>query len=57
MTLEAELNEVVKAKLPYITDELWEMFNDTCLMTWDKETSRPNWTQLAVDFVCELNHD
>jgi|TARA_R110000851_G_scaffold41409_3_gene103973 hypothetical protein len=37
--------------LPYITDELWEEFNETDLMTWDKTTGRPHWTQLAVDFL------
>jgi hypothetical protein len=40
--------------LPYITDSLWEEFNETDLMTWDKQTNRPHWTQTAVDFSCAL---
>ena len=40
--------------LPYITDELYEEFCDTCLISWDKETDRPDWTQTAVDFVAQL---
>lgn len=40
--------------LPEITDELWEEFNDTCLMTWNKTVNRPDWTQIAVDFACVI---
>jgi len=36
--------------LPFITPEMWEEFNDTCLITWDQKTGRPDWTQTAVDF-------
>jgi len=43
-----------KLVLPFITDELWEEYNETCLMTW--KDSRPHWTQLAVDFACELRN-
>jgi hypothetical protein len=50
--LEAE-NEKLR-ELPYITDEMFEEFGDTCLMTWRKETNRPHWTQTAVDFMAAL---
>ena len=46
--------------LPVIDDDMWEMFNDTCLMTWDREANRPDWTQTAVDIVaylCQANAD
>ena len=41
--------------LPYITDEMFDDFGETCLMTWDRVTGRPHWTQDAVDFACLLN--
>lgn len=43
-----------RATLPYITDRIWEQFNDTCLMTWSRERNRPDWSQLAVDFACVI---
>lgn len=38
--------------LPKITDEIWEDYNETSLMTW--KDGGPHWTQLAVDFACLL---
>ena len=54
--LQAEIAEL-KARttyLPYITDEMYEEFKDTCLMEWDTEINRPNWTQTAVDFCAVI---
>lgn len=43
-----------RVSLPFITDELWEHFNETSLMTWDTERNRPHWAQDAVDFAACL---
>jgi len=40
--------------LPIITDEMWDMFSDTDLMTWDRHKDRPDWTQTAVDIAAYL---
>lgn len=37
--------------LPKITDELWNQFCETDLMTWDRDRNIPSWTQTAVDFA------
>lgn len=42
--------------LPKIDDDMWEMFSDTSLMTWDRESNKPHWTQDAVDFVCYVRN-
>lgn len=54
-----EAIEVLKAKesgqlvrLPKISQELWNDYNETCLMTM--KDGAPHWTQLAVDFACVL---
>ena len=40
--------------LPEITDEVWDTFSGTDLITWDYENNRPHWTQVAVDIVSYL---
>ncbi len=52
----AELEREIRRinTLPYITDEMHDALGDTCLMTWDRATNRPHWTQIAVDFCCIL---
>lgn len=50
----SELLSRVEILLPKITDELWEMFGETQLMTWDRENNRPHWTQDAVDITAYL---
>jgi len=40
--------------LPIITDEMFEMFNETCLMEWSKELNKPSWTQISVEFLAVL---
>ena len=43
--------------LPVITDDLFDLFNDTDLICWNKTDNRAEWTQTAVDFAVELgNH-
>ena len=37
--------------LPIITPDLWDQFNDSCLMTWK---DGPHWTQTAVDFCAAI---
>ena len=41
--------------LPLITNELWDDFHETSLMTWDRDNNKPEWTQDAVDFACVLS--
>ena len=50
----SDLLSRVEIVLPKITDELWEMFGETQLMTWDKANNRPHWTQDAVDIAAHL---
>jgi len=52
--MDKKLKSLEYASLPIIDSELWEMFNDTALMTYDIEKKKPIWTQVAGDFVSML---
>ena len=49
-----DANLYTAISLPIITDEIWLEYNETDLVTWDRESNKPHWTQIAVDFACTL---
>jgi hypothetical protein len=45
----------VEMVLPPINDDIWEVFSETDLMTFNLNKSKPEWTQTAADIVGCLN--